>query len=120
MNEQKTLTLEELKAEQSKIAGLIKIAREARIVALRKELDELLNDHTSTVRANDTRAKGRPIHSDPSVPRRLYTMKEAAQSLGMSSVSVRRLVDRGLLKPNRALGKLLFPATELDRFASEK
>lgn len=53
------------------------------------------------------------------VVRRLYDIKEAAESLGMGVHSVRRLVDRGLLKPNRTLGKLLFPVAELDRFVAE-
>lgn len=55
----------------------------------------------------------------PMIVKRLYTIKEAAESLGCSVHSIRRLVGRGLLKPNRALGKFLFSAAELDRFASE-
>ncbi len=54
-----------------------------------------------------------------SVVKRLYDIHEAAESLSVSTMSIRRLVGRGLLKPNRALGKLLFPATELDRFAAQ-
>jgi hypothetical protein len=33
--------------------------------------------------------------------------------------SVRRLIDRKLLKPNRALRHLLIPVAELDRFLTE-
>ncbi len=57
--------------------------------------------------------------AETAVVKRLYTIKEAAESLGVSVMSVRRLVQRGLLKPNRTIGKLLFPARELDRFVAE-
>ena len=119
MNEQKTLTLEELEAEQSKIAGLIKIAKEARIAALRKELDELLNDNPSAGADVDVTIRRRSQVANQSVTKRLYTLREAAVSLGMSTASVRKLVERGLLKPNRALRTFLFPAAELDRFTSQ-
>ena len=44
-------------------------------------------------------------------------LKDAARYLGgVSQISVRRLIDRGLIKPNRALRHLLIPVSELDRF----
>ena len=44
-------------------------------------------------------------------------IKDAARYLGgVSQISVRRLIDRGLIKPNRALRHLLIPVSELDRF----
>ena len=43
-------------------------------------------------------------------------MKEAAEYLGVSSVTVRRLVKRGLIRPNLALRHILIPVDELDRF----
>jgi hypothetical protein len=46
-----------------------------------------------------------------------FKLKAAAQYLGgMSPVTVRRLVARGLLRPNRATRHLLFARAELDRF----
>jgi hypothetical protein len=53
------------------------------------------------------------------VAKRLYDIHEAADSLSMSTRSIRKLVERGLLKPNRTLHKFLFPTAELDRFVSE-
>jgi len=42
---------------------------------------------------------------------------DAAVYLGnISPHSVRRLIQRGLLKPNRALRHLVIPISELDRF----
>jgi Helix-turn-helix domain len=44
-------------------------------------------------------------------------LKPAAQYLGGLSVpTMHRLIQRGLLRPNRALRHLLFPKSELDRF----
>jgi excisionase family DNA binding protein len=44
-------------------------------------------------------------------------IKDAAQYLGGVSVtSVRRLIKRGLIRPNRALRHILIPVPELDRF----
>lgn len=57
--------------------------------------------------------------SETAVVKRLYDIKEAAESLGMCTKSVRNLVQRGLLKPNRTLHKFLFSAAELDRFVAE-
>jgi excisionase family DNA binding protein len=46
-------------------------------------------------------------------------LKEAAKYLSVSPISVRRLIDRGLLKPNRALRHILIPVEELNRFLRE-
>jgi hypothetical protein len=44
-------------------------------------------------------------------------LKDAAKYLGGLSVpTMHRLIDRGLIRPNRALRHLLFPVSELDRF----
>lgn len=59
------------------------------------------------------------MESKAVVVKRLYTLKETADSLGMSKWSVRQLVQRGLLKPNRTLHKFLFASAELDRFVRE-
>ena len=54
--------------------------------------------------------------SAPSVERLAYSIEEAAEMLGVHYFSVYRLIQRGKLKPCRALrGKLLVPRTELMR-----
>ena len=46
-------------------------------------------------------------------------IKDAAEYLGgISTITVRRLIKRGLIKPNRALRHLLIPIAELDRFVA--
>lgn len=52
----------------------------------------------------------------PSVERLAYSIEEAAEMLGVHYFSVYRLIQRGKLKPCRALrGKLLVPRAELMR-----
>jgi predicted site-specific integrase-resolvase len=46
-------------------------------------------------------------------------IKDASEYLGgVSTITVRRLIKRGLIKPNRALRHLLIPITELERFVA--
>ena len=45
-----------------------------------------------------------------------YTLKEAALYLNVSTRTVERLIQRQLLRRNKALRKILIPRTELDRF----
>jgi excisionase family DNA binding protein len=54
--------------------------------------------------------------SGTSVARLAYSIKETAAALGVSPISVRRLIDRGLLRPNRALRHLRISANEIKRF----
>jgi excisionase family DNA binding protein len=52
------------------------------------------------------------------LPRLAYTMQEAAEILGISYISVYRLVQRGLLKTNNALRRRMISWKELQRFAN--
>lgn len=55
-----------------------------------------------------------------SAPFGALKIKEAAEYLGgISTISVRRLIKRGLIKPNRALRHVLIPVAELTRFLAE-
>ena len=48
---------------------------------------------------------------------RALKLKDACQYIGgVSDITMRRLIDRGLIKPNRSLRVLLIPVAELDRF----
>ncbi|SRR6266436_6493425 len=46
--------------------------------------------------------------------RRAYSIREVAAALGICERSVRRLIDRGLLRPCRVLRHLMIPAEQLD------
>ena len=55
----------------------------------------------------------------PLIVQKLAVMnsKDAADYLGgVSPITLRRLIKRGLIKPNRALRHVLIPIAELDRF----
>jgi predicted site-specific integrase-resolvase len=45
--------------------------------------------------------------------------KEAAKALGISQVTLWRLVKRGLIRPSLALRTPLYPISELERFLRE-
>ena len=50
-------------------------------------------------------------------PKGALKVKDAAKYLGgISTTTVRRLINRGLIQPNRALRHILIPVEELDRF----
>jgi len=53
----------------------------------------------------------------PRLPRLLYKISEAAEILGISEMSVRRLIFAGHLKVSRRFRHLLIPRVELERFA---
>jgi len=56
---------------------------------------------------------------DKPAPIGALKIKDAAAYLGgVSTITVRRLIKRGLIKPNRALRHILIPITELDRFVA--
>ena len=47
------------------------------------------------------------------LPRLSYKINEAAQMLGVSPITIRRAISRGLLKPCRAFRHPLIPAEQL-------
>ena len=50
------------------------------------------------------------------LPRLAYTMKETAKILGVSYITIHRLLKRGLLHSSSALRHKLIPFTEIQRF----
>ena len=51
---------------------------------------------------------------------RALKLEAACQYLGgISQITLRRLIKRGLIKPNRALRHIIIPIAELDRFLSK-
>jgi excisionase family DNA binding protein len=45
-----------------------------------------------------------------------FKLKSAAKYLDVSPMTVKRLIERGMLRPNKKLRHLLFSRAELDRF----
>ena len=55
----------------------------------------------------------------PEVARLALSREEAAVALGVSVPTLDRLVQRGLLRPSRAIRRPLFPVPEIERFLRE-
>lgn len=53
-------------------------------------------------------------------PKIAYTRQEASDALGISTVTIDRLTEKGLLKANRATRRPLYTHSELMRFAEGK
>ena len=49
-------------------------------------------------------------------PKGALKVRQAAEYLSVAPVTVRRLIKRGLIRPNLALRHILIPVEELDRF----
>jgi excisionase family DNA binding protein len=52
---------------------------------------------------------------DSKLPRISYKISEAAQMCGVGHLTIRRAIDRGLIKPCRAFRHVLIPASELEK-----
>jgi excisionase family DNA binding protein len=48
---------------------------------------------------------------------RFYSLKETAVELNLSRATVRRLIDRGLLRPSKAVRHIRIPREQIDEFA---
>jgi hypothetical protein len=57
------------------------------------------------------------ITNRPAEPVGGYKIPAACKYVGgISQISMRRLIKRGLIKPNRVLRHIIIPKSELDRF----
>lgn len=81
-------------------------------------------DSIQTSRSSAAQSEGRSDgHTNQSgagesyeIFRLAFSVSETAIILGVSEKSVRRLIDRKLLRPSRALRHLLIPRSEIERF----
>lgn len=55
----------------------------------------------------------------PSSHRIAYRLDEAAKLLGLSTISIRRAIKRGMIRPSRAFRTPLISKEELERFIAE-
>jgi len=56
---------------------------------------------------------------NPQLPRLSYKINEAAKILGVSPITIRRAIHRGLLKPCRAFRHPLIPAEQLRKLIAQ-
>jgi len=55
----------------------------------------------------------------PELPRLAYTMRETAKILGVSYITIHRLLKRGKLRASDAIRNKIIPRTEIERFLRE-
>jgi excisionase family DNA binding protein len=78
--------------------------------------------NTSTGRAAASESKATATHNETTtaaLPRLAYTMRETAEILGVSYITVHRLLKRGKLRASDAIRNKVIPLTEIERFLKE-
>ena len=81
---------------------------------------EMLNSFLAEMRPTNPDKPAAAISQASTSEKRLaYTMKETAEILGVSYITVHRLIQRGLLKPSLALRHKIIPKFEIERFLKE-
>lgn len=79
--------------------------------------------NTSTGRAEASESKAtsaqNPTATLAALPRLAYTMRETADIIGVSYITVHRLLKRGKLRASDALRNKVIPKTEIERFLKE-
>ena len=78
----------------------------------------LLNDASLHLMNNSTPTQSEPLPNK--VARLVYTKAELTQALGLSSITIHRLEQRGLLNPVQGVRHKLFALAEVDRFLSRR
>jgi excisionase family DNA binding protein len=74
-------------------------------------------DNTSSVPPNTAHAsEPTQTHNAEPLPRLAYTMRETAEILGVSYITVYRLLKRGKLRASDAIRSKVIPRTEIERF----
>ena len=79
------------------------------------KLDNTSSEPPKPAHASDTTT---PTNAAP-LPRLAYTMRETAEILGVSYITVHRLLKRGKLRASDALRNKVIPRTEIERFLRE-
>lgn len=65
---------------------------------------------------NNIVPEGKPDQVSEPLPRLAYTMEETAHILGVSYITVHRLLKRGKLRSSTAIRHKLIPHAEIERF----
>jgi excisionase family DNA binding protein len=60
-----------------------------------------------------------PIGANQALPKLAFSMGEAAQVLGVSYITIHRLLRRGQIRASSALRTKVIPRAELERFLRE-
>lgn len=82
----------------------------------------LTPEHQNTGRAEASESKPTATQNQnatPALPRLAYTMRETAKILGVSYITVHRLLKRGKLRASDAIRNKVIPLAEIERFLRE-
>ena len=94
-----------------------KILEQAFLESTPAMTSESRDDHRHSIEQSAPNANTGLVN--PPIARLAYSIKEVAVAFGVSEKSVRRLIDRGKLRPSRALRHLRIPKKEVERFLDE-
>lgn len=75
-------------------------------------------NNTGRAEASETKADAAQNPTD-TLPRLAFTMAETAEILGVSYITVHRLLKRGKLRASDAIRNKVIPRTEIERFLRE-
>ena len=80
-----------------------------------------VNNSTGRAEASESKATAthNPTATATALPRLAYTMRETAEILGVSYVTVHRLLKRGKLRASDAIRNKVIPKTEIEKFLRE-
>ncbi len=82
-----------------------------------------IQDSTSTGRVDASESKAvnpqNQTSTNHALPRLAYTMRETAEILGVSYITVHRLLKRGKLRASDAIRNKVIPLAEIERFLRE-
>ena len=82
-----------------------------------------IKDKTNTGRAEASESKAtatqNPTATLAALPRLAFSMKETAEILGVSYITVHRLLKRSKLRASDAIRNKVIPKTEIERFLRE-
>lgn len=81
----------------------------------------LAKNSTGQAEASESKATDsqNQIATAVALPRLAYTMRETAEILGVSYITVHRLLKRGKLRASDAIRSKVIPKTEIERFLRE-
>ena len=85
---------------------------------LLQEMRQIVRSELSNLREEIKSELNGTADSTVSKPtsRRFYRIKQAAEELNLSEATVRRLVNRGLLRASKATRHILIPREEIENF----
>ena len=94
----------------SRFVGVCRVTRHAIPVIHSDRTNERMQNENQQNQVTDNAGK---------LPRLAYTMRETAEIIGVSYITVHRLIKRGKLRASDALRNKVIPRTEIERFLRE-